>query len=296
MAGRLFIFGLGYSGLEIARLARAAGWQVAGSCTSEEKAERLRAGSIAAHCFTGNAPLPAEALAGASHVISTIAPGNAGDPVLATCRTLFGRARWLGYLSTTGVYGDHRGGWVEETTAARPTQPRSVARLAAERSWQALALEVGATLDIFRLPGIYGPGRSALEQVKAGTARRIDKPGQVFSRIHVEDIAGTVLLAITERHAGSIYNVADDLPAPACDVVAFACELLGEAVPPLVPWEQAEPEMSPMARSFYAESRRVRNERIKTELGVALRYPTYREGLRAIASSLAGPRTSRSAS
>jgi nucleoside-diphosphate-sugar epimerase len=292
MAGRLFIFGLGYSGLEIARLARAAGWQIAGSCTTEEKAERLRAGGIAAHCFAGTAPLPAEALAEATHVISTIAPGGAGDPVLANCRPLFGRARWLGYLSTTGVYGDHAGGWVEETTPARPSLPRSAARLAAERSWQALALEVGANLDIFRLPGIYGPGRSAIEQVKAGTARRIDKPGQVFSRIHVEDIAGTVLLAITERHAGSIYNVADDLPAPAADVVAYACELLGEPVPPLMPWEQAAPEMSPMARSFYAESRRVRNARIKTELGVVLRYPTYREGLQAIASSVAGLRTS----
>jgi nucleoside-diphosphate-sugar epimerase len=296
MAGRLFIFGLGYSGLEIARLARAAGWQVAGSCTGEEKAQRLRAGGIAAHCFAGTTALPAEALAGASHVISTIAPGSAGDPVLATCRHLFSGARWLGYLSTTGVYGDHGGGWVEEATPERPTQPRSIARLAAERSWQALALEVGANLDVFRLPGIYGPGRSALEQVKAGTARRIDKPGQVFSRIHVEDIAGTVLLAITERHGGSLYNVADDLPAAAADVVVFACELLGEPVPPLVAWEQAAPDMSAMARSFYAENRRVRNERIKTELGVVLRYPTYREGLRAIASSLAGPRTSRSAS
>jgi nucleoside-diphosphate-sugar epimerase len=295
MAERLFIFGLGYSGLEIARLARAAGWQVAGTCTSEEKAHRLRSDGIAAHCFTGAMPVPPEALAGVSHVLSTIAPGSGEDPVLATCSALLGGARWLGYLSTTGVYGDHGGGWVEEATPARPTQPRSVTRLAAERSWQALALEVGANLDVFRLPGIYGPGRSALEHVQAGTARRIDKPDQVFSRIHVEDIAGTVLLAITERHAGSTYNVADDLPAPTADVVAFACELLGEPVPPLVPWEQAAAAMSPMARSFYAESRRVRNERIKTELGVVLRYPTYRDGLRAIASSLAGPRAARPA-
>jgi nucleoside-diphosphate-sugar epimerase len=292
MAGRLFIFGLGYSGLQIARLARAAGWQIAGTCTSQEKASALRDGGITAHRFDGAAAPPADLLADATHVISTIAPGDGGDPVLRTCRNLLGRVRWFGYLSTTGVYGDHGGSWVEETTPARPTQPRSIARLAAERSWQALALEVGINLDIFRLPGIYGPGRSAIEQVAAGTVRRIDKPGQVFSRIHVEDIAGTVLIAITQPHAGSIYNVADDLPASTADVVAYACELLGKPVPPLVPWLEAQAAMSPMAQSFYAENRRVRNERIKDELGVVLRYPTYREGLRAIASSLAGPRTS----
>ena len=195
-----------------------------------------------------------------------------------------GSARWLGYLSTTGVYGDHGGGWVDEETPPKPGQPRSLSRLAAERAWQAIGLEAGAAVDIFRLPGIYGPGRSAIDQVRAGTARRIDKPGQVFSRIHVEDIAGTVLMAITQAHAGAIYNVADDLPASTSDVVAFACELLGKPVPPVIPWEQAEPTMSAMARSFYARTRRVRNDRIKNELGVVLRYPTYREGLRAIAA------------
>jgi nucleoside-diphosphate-sugar epimerase len=286
MAGRLFIFGLGYSGLQIARLARAAGWQIAGTCTSAEKASDLRASGIAAHRFEGAAPLPASVLANATHIVSTIPPDSSGDPVLHTCRNSFGRARWVGYLSTTGVYGDHGGGWVEETTPARPTQPRSIARLAAERSWQALALEMGVNLDIFRLPGIYGPGRSAIEQAAAGTARRIDKPGQVFSRIHVEDIAGTVLMAITQAHIGSIYNVADDLPASTADVVAYACELLGKPVPTLIPWTEAQAGMSPMAQSFYAENRRVRNERIKDELGVVLRYPTYREGLRAIASAL----------
>jgi nucleoside-diphosphate-sugar epimerase len=286
MAGCLFIFGLGYSGLEIARLARAAGWQVAGTCTSEEKASRLREVGITTHRFDESTPLPPGALADATHVMSTIAPGSTGDPVLGACRDLFGRARWLGYLSTTGVYGDHGGGWVDEATPARPKQPRSVARLAAERGWQALALEAGVNLDVFRLPGIYGPGRSAIERVKAGTERRIDKPGQVFSRVHVEDIAGTILMAITQPHAGSIYNVADDLPATTADVVAYACELLGQPVPPLLPWAEAQATMSPMARSFYAENRRVRNDRIKDELGVVLRYPTYREGLRAIASAL----------
>ena len=285
MTERLFIFGLGYSGLEIARLAKAAGWRVAGTCTSEQKAAGLRADGIEAHCFDGTAALPPEAMDGASHVLCTIAPGTTGDPALRTCSRLLRRARWLGYLSTTGVYGDQGGGWVDEETPARPGQPRSVERLAAERAWQALGLEAGVAVDIFRLPGIYGPGRSAVDQVKAGTARRIDKPGQVFSRIHVEDIAGTVLMAISAAHAGAIYNVADDLPASTSDVVAFACELLGMPVPPVIPWEQAGPTMSALARSFYAETRRVKNDRIKRELDVVLRYPTYREGLRAIAAA-----------
>jgi nucleoside-diphosphate-sugar epimerase len=285
MTESLFIFGLGFSGLEIARLAKAAGWRVAGTCTSGQKAAGLRADGIEAHVFDGTAVLPAEVLDGASHVLCTIAPGTAGDPALRTCSQLLRRARWLGYLSTTGVYGDQGGAWVDEETPAKPGRPRSLSRLAAERAWQALGLEAGAAVDIFRLPGIYGRGRSAVDQVKAGTARRIDKPGQVFSRIHVADIAGTVLRAITGGRAGAVYNVADDLPASTSDVVAFACELLAKPVPPVIPWEQAEPAMSAMARSFYEETRRVKNDRIKNELGVVLRYPTYREGLTAIAAS-----------
>jgi nucleoside-diphosphate-sugar epimerase len=275
MTGRLFIFGLGYSGLEIARLAKAAGWTVAGTCTGGEKAAQLAAEGIEAHLFDGSAALPAEAVGSASHILCTIAPsatGTTGDPALRTSARLLRRARWLGYLSTTGVYGDHGGRWVDEDTPPVPGQPRSVERLATERAWQAMGLEAGAAVDIFRLPGIYGPGRSAIDQVKAGTARRIDKPGQVFSRIHVEDIAGTVLMAISQSHAGAVYNVADDLPASTGEVVAFACELLGKPATTI----------SAMARSFYAENRRVRNDRIKNELGVVLRYPTYREGLRAI--------------
>lgn len=286
MTGRLFIFGLGYSGLEIAKLAKAAGWQVAGTCQTAEKAEQLGEQGFEAHAFDGTRELPAGAIGAASHVLCTIAPGSAGDPALRTCARLLQGARWLGYLSTTGVYGDHGGGWVDEDTPARPGQPRSIERLAAERAWQATGLDAGAAVDIFRLPGIYGPGRSALEQVTAGTARRIDKPGQVFSRIHVEDIAGAVLMAISRAGGGAIYNVADDLPAATGDVVAFACELLGKPVPPAVPWEQIAPTLSPMARSFYAENRRVRNDKIKNELGVVLRYPTFREGLRAIAAGL----------
>ena len=283
MTRRLFIFGLGFSGLEIAKLARADGWTVAGTCTTEEKARRLREAGIEAHRFDGTAALSSEAFGEPSHVVCTIAPGSGGDPALRTCRALLGRARWLGYLSTTGVYGDHEGGWVDETTTPLPTQPRSQQRLAAEQGWREVASATGASLHILRLPGIYGPGRSTLDRVRAGTAQRIDKPGQVFSRIHVEDLAASAMKA-TAREAGTeIWNVADDLPASNADVIAYACELLGRPVPPVVPWEEAAPTMSAMARSFYSESRRVRNDKLKNELGVGLRYPTYREGLRAIA-------------
>lgn len=282
MTRRLFIFGLGFSGLELAKLAKAAGWSVAGTCRTDSKAAELQAQGIEAHPFDGTVALSPSAIGDASHILCTVAPGTDGDPVLRTSAHLLRQARWLGYLSTTGVYGDHGGGWVDEDTPPHPMQPRSVARLNAERAWQAAGLETGAAVDIFRLPGIYGPGRSAIDQVKAGTARRIDKPGQVFSRIHVEDVAGTVRLALDRAYTGAIYNVADDLPAATGDVVAFACELLGKPVPPALPWDEVSPTMSAMARSFYAENRRVKNDRIKNELGVALRYPTYKEGLRAI--------------
>lgn len=282
MTRRLFIFGLGYSGLEIARLARAEGWSVAGTCTTPDKAARLAKDGIEAHVFDGSAALPDGALGGSSHVLCTVPPGGTGDPALRTMAGPIGRALWLGYLSTTGVYGDHGGGWVDETTPLRSTQPRSVERMAAEQAWRDLAAKSGAALHILRLPGIYGPGRSAIDQVKAGTARRIDKPGQFFSRIHVVDIARATLKAADRVQGIEVWNVADDLPAPNADVVAHAFELLGLAVPPAIPWEQAAPTMTPMARSFYSESRRVRNDRLKRDLGVALKFPTYREGLAAI--------------
>ena len=257
---------------------------VAGTVTTRDKADRLSADGIEVHLFDGTAPLPEAALARATHVLSSVPPQPTGDPVLATCGRLLRDARWLGYLSTTGVYGDTGGAWVDETAPTRPQQPRSIARLAAERAWQTLGLEAGAIVDVFRLPGIYGPGRSALDQVREGRARRIDKPGQSFSRIHVADIAATVMASLTRPSPGGIYNVADDLPAPTRDIVEFACALLGVPPPPLIPWEQAEPTMGAMARSFYKESRKAQNDRIKQVLGVRLRYPTYREGLRAIAA------------
>lgn len=282
MTRRLFIFGLGYSGLAIAAAARAAGWSVAGTVRTAAKAEGLRAQGLDAHVFDGTRPIDPATLRDCAHVLCTIAPGSGGDPALGASAAALRAARWLGYLSTTGVYGDHGGAWVDEDTPPRPAQPRSVERLAAERAWQALGKDGAAAVTLFRLPGIYGPGRSALDQVRAGSARRIDKPGQVFSRIHVDDIAGAVMAALARDATGGTYNVADDLPAPSGDVIAYACELLGQTVPPAIPWEQAEPTLSAMARSFYAESRRVRNDRMKRDLGVVLRYPTYREGLQAI--------------
>jgi nucleoside-diphosphate-sugar epimerase len=286
MTQRLFIFGLGYSGLAIAAAAQANGWSVAGTVRTPAKAENLRKRGIEAHVFDGTRPIEAAALGQDAHVVCTIAPGSGGDPALGASAAALRGARWLGYLSTTGVYGDRGGDWVDEDTPPRPAQPRSIERLATEQAWQALGRESGAPVTLFRLPGIYGPGRSALDQVRSGGARRIDKPGQVFSRIHVEDIAGAVMAALARGAEGGVFNVADDLPAPSGDVVAFACELLGVAVPPTIPWEEAEPTLSAMARSFYAESRRVRNDRMKRVLGVVLLYPTYREGLRAIAGTV----------
>jgi nucleoside-diphosphate-sugar epimerase len=278
MTGRLFVFGLGYSGLEIARLARAGGWTVAGTCTSAEKAERLRADGIETHLFNGTSALPASALDEASHILCTIAPGTAGDPALRTTGDRMGRARWLGYLSTTGVYGDHGGAWVDESVPLQPTGRRQKQRAAAEEAWLTLWRERGVPVHLFRLAGIYGPGRSAIESVRAGTARRIDKPGQVFSRIHVEDIARVLRASITRPNPGAAYNLCDDNPAPGHEVTAYACELLGVEPPPLVPFEQAD--LSPMAASFYADNKKVRNDRIKSELGVTLKYPDYRPALR----------------
>jgi nucleoside-diphosphate-sugar epimerase len=225
-------------------------------------------------------------------VLVSIPPDASGAPaadvVLARLASSLAAARnivWLGYLSTTGVYGDRAGGWVDETSARRPGNARSARRAAAEDAWLELWRAHGVPTHVFRLAGIYGPGRSAIDQLRAGTAKRIDKPGQVFSRIHVDDIAGVLEASIAHPRPGAIYNVADDAPAPAADVVAHAAQLLGVAPPPLEPYDPQR--LSPIAREFYAETRRVRNDRIKKELGVALRYPDYKAGLAAILSASA---------
>jgi len=290
-AARLFVFGLGFSALALARGLLAEGWRVAGTCRGAEKAAALAAEGIETFRFDGEAPLadPAAALAGTTHLLASVPPDRAGDPVLrahAAEIAALESLRWIGYLSTTGVYGDHAGGWVDETTPVTPNTERGERRAEAERAWLALGRDGGPAVQLFRLAGIYGPGRNQLETVAAGTAKRILKPGQVFSRIHVEDIAAVLRASIARPNPGAAYNLCDDEPADPAEVVAFAAGLLGVEPPPPIPFEQAE--LSPMARSFYADSKRVSNRRIKEELGVALAYPSYREGLRALLQARRG--------
>jgi nucleoside-diphosphate-sugar epimerase len=275
----LLSFGHGYSAQALAARLVPQGWHVTGTTRSSEKAARLVETGIEAVIWPGGEI--AQALNDASALLISAAPGEDGDPVLARLRAEIAEAAphldWVGYLSTTGVYGDHDGDWVEETTPLSPSTARGQARVEAEAAWSAIP---GLPLHIFRLAGIYGPGRGPFAKVRAGTARRIIKPGQVFSRIHVEDIAQVLEASLTHPDPGAIYNLCDDDPAPPEDVIAHAAELLGLPVPPAEDFETAE--MTPMARSFYAESKKVRNDRIKTELGVALKYPDYRSGLQAM--------------
>ena len=270
----LLSIGHGYSAQALARRLLPQGWQIIGTTRTEAGAKALRATGIEALVWP-EADLSG-ALAKATHLLTSVAPGDS-DPVLqAIGPQIAGSAlKWVGYLSTTAVYGHHNGDWVDETTPLAPTTARGAARVQAEADWTAL----GLPLHIFRLAGIYGPGRGPFEKVRDGTARRIHKAGQVFSRIHVDDIAHVLHGALQRPHPG-IYNVCDDDPASPEDILGLAADMLGLPPPPIVPYEQAE--MTPMARSFYAENKRVRNDRIKTVLGVTLDYPTYREGLAAI--------------
>lgn len=277
MGEKFFVFGLGYSGKAVARALQSRGWQVAGT-TRSGRADDLP--GIEIHPFDRDRPLPDGALDGVAGILSTVPPDAAGDPVVAQAEAAMRAAgpRWVGYLSTTGLYGDHGGGWVDETTPPDPTQDRSRRRLEAEESWRATGLPV----HLFRLAGIYGPGRSAIEQVRAGVARRINKPGQVFSRIHVEDIARSVLASLERPAPGTIYNLCDDDPAPPQDVILYACTLLGLEPPPEIGWDEAQATLSPMALGFYADNKRVSNRRMHDALGVDLAYPSYRDGLAAI--------------
>ena len=290
---RLFCFGYGYSAATLAARLAPSGAQVAGTSRTAEGVSALRARGVDAYLFDGTRPMieGTDRLRAATHVAVSVPPvGGLGDPVLALHGgdlARLNRLVWLGYLSTTGVYGDRGGALVDEDTEPRPNGARGQARLDAERAWLALWRKNAVPVHVFRLAGIYGPGRNALETVRAGEAKRIDKPGQVFSRIHVDDIASVLEASIARPRPGAIYNVCDDEPAQPAEVMAFACDLLGVAPPPLVPFAQIEATLSPMARSFYVENKRVSNARIKSELGVRLRYPDYREGLCAL---LTGPR------
>lgn len=289
---RLFCFGLGYCAAHLARRLQAAGWRIAGTSRSQEGVEKLRAAGFEACLFQAGERGSAVGmlLPGTTHLLVSVPPVDAVDvvlrqfaPELATLREL----RWVGYLSTVGVYGGEDGIWVSEATPPRPTSARTRARLEAEQDWLAFGARHAVAVHIFRLAGIYGPGRNAFEALRAGTARRIVKPGQVFNRVHVADVANVLEASIARPRGGAIYNVADDEPAPPQDVVAHAAELMGVAPPPEIAIEEAE--LSPLARSFYDSCQRVSNRRIKEELGVRLSFPSYREGLRALLPERSAP-------
>lgn len=280
----LLAVGLGYSARAIAERLTPQGWRIIGTARGTEGLDAIRQLGYDAVPFDGEAASPelADALRDATHLLLSAPPGEHGDPLFLHHRADLQAASalsWIGYLSTIGVYGDHHGGWVDEFTPPRPSSERSRKRLEAERAWELFAAPRGLPAAIFRLAGIYGPGRNAIERLREGEDRRIVKPGQVFNRIHVADIATAVEAAIA-RNMGGVFNLADDEPAPPQDVTAFAAELLGMEPPPLVDWQEAD--MTPMGRSFYAENKRVRNTLTKEALGIALQYPTYREGLRAL--------------
>lgn len=279
MGKTLLSFGHGYSAQALAKRLLPQGWVIYGTTRKAEKAEALRdEGVIPVIWPDGDL---SEALAEATHILVSAGPDEEGDPVLAKyepqIREIAPRLEWAGYLSTTGVYGDHDGEWVDESVPLTPATKRGKLRVMAETQWRDID---GLPLHVFRLAGIYGPGRGPFEKVRKGTARRIIKEGQVFSRTHVEDIAQVLEASINRPNPGAAYNVCDNDPAPPQDVIAYAAELLGLPVPPEVPFEEAE--MSPMARSFYAESKKVDNRRIREELGVELKHPDYRTGLKAL--------------
>jgi nucleoside-diphosphate-sugar epimerase len=287
----LLCIGFGYSAQHYAAEFGGRFERIVGTTRTAESAVAMRAREFGDRhvemlVFDGR-QVPTEliaAVADADALLISAAPGERGDPALATLGDAFAQAPRLQsvvYLSTIGVYGDRGGGWVDEASEARPISPRSRERLAAEQAWQALGARRGTPVAILRIAGIYGPGRNALINVARGSARRIDKPGQVFNRIHVADIAQAIEAAFA-RAADGIFNLADDEPGPGGDPIAFAASLIGIAPPPKIPFDEAAKTMTPMALSFYGESKRVRNERLKDILGVRLRYPTYREGLRAL--------------
>lgn len=283
----VFFFGMGYSSLATAKALHQsvdAAIPISGTMRNEEKIERLADSPYRLHLFDGTQrceTLGAD-LQQATHVILSIPPGDAGDPAYNLHLPDLDRARdleWIGYFSTVGVYGDFGGAWIDESAPTRPVNQRSKQRVAVEAQWRDYAAKRGVPLLVLRLAGIYGPGRSAFDKLREGTARRIVKKDQVFNRIHVEDIGRVTALAVHEKLGGT-YNLADDEPAPPQDLVAYAAQKLGLPLPPEIAFEAAE--MTEMARSFYSDNKRVSNKAIKAALGVELLYPTYREGLDAI--------------
>ncbi len=280
---RLFVFGLGYVGAAFANALRARGWEIAASARSPEQADALAANGVIA-VDPADRDAMARALTGVKAILVTAPPGPDGCPALESIVPALAQAQafpdWIGYLSTTGVYGDFDGRWVFETSPLKAQSVEGARRVGAERDWQEVGRGMGLTVTVFRLPGIYGPGRSALDRLRAGEGRRIVKPGQVFSRIHVDDIVSGLLASLDKPRAGGVYNLVDDEPAPPQDVMEQAARLLGVPVPPDLPFNELG--LSPATRRFYAENKRVSNARAKAELGWRPTYPTYREGLAAI--------------
>jgi nucleoside-diphosphate-sugar epimerase len=285
----LICFGLGYSAQHFVETFGEKFDRIVGTVRSAERAAALNAhpwGRLKALIFDGTAVTPdlRSAIAEADAALISVPPDDSGDPALRMCGDALAHAqrlRGIVYLSTIGVYGDRGGAWVDEATPPQPGAARSRERLAAEQAWIDLGARHNVAVAILRLAGIYGPGQNALVQIASGNARRIVKPGQVFNRIHVGDIAQAIDAAFARRASG-IFNVADDKPTPPADPILFAAQLMGVAPPREIPFAQAAPSMSPMALSFWQECRRVKNDKLKRELGVSLRYPTYREGLRAV--------------
>jgi nucleoside-diphosphate-sugar epimerase len=269
----LYCAGYGYSAAALAKRLITQGWRVKGTTSKDAKQAEMAVLGVEAVSW----PPVANDLAGVTHFLVSAGPDEAGDPTLREAKDVIANASfdWVGYLSTTGVYGDHGGGWVDEDTPLTPSTKRGALRVRAEAEWR----DMNLPLHIFRLAGIYGPGRGPFSKVRNGTARRIEKPGQVFSRIHRDDIAAALEASIEAPNPVRAYNLCDNEAAPPQDVIAYAAELLGVEPPPLTPIDQVE--MSPMAASFYAESKRVSNQRLREELGVKLKHPTYREGLAA---------------
>ena len=285
MNNKLFCFGYGYSCDYLGHeLLSNENWSVSGTTRSNEKKQSLRSRGVQAYIFDYEHPLPDPAfiLEDTTHLIISTPPSDEGDPAFishAQDILKLKNLQWVGYLSTTGVYGNRDGDWVNENSELRPSSKRGSRRVKAEEQWQSLYKNHDLPLHIFRLAGIYGPGRSALDTVRVGTARRINKPGHIFSRIHVEDITNILLASMAKPNPGAIYNVCDDNPAPSHEIISYACEILGRPEPELINFDEAD--MTPMARSFYSDNKLVNNNRIKEELDVQLKYPNFKEGLKA---------------
>ena len=283
---KLFCFGLGFTGSVLVRDVRARGWVASGTCRENTHKDVWTETGVQSYCFDGKETSEAveNAVREASHVLVTIPPQkDAGDVVFQHFKNILtdsSNLRWLGYLSTTGVYGNRDGDWVDETSELKPGFEHQRRRMAAEEQWRNLHREHQVPVHIFRLAGIYGPGRNLLQRVRQGSARRIDQPGLMFNRIHVEDVVQVLKASMDHPNPGTIYNVSDDLPSSPAEAVAFACDLLHVDVPASIALEDAE--LSGMGRSFYLTNKKVRNHKIKEELGIQLRYADYKVGLRSI--------------